>query len=273
MENITSLNSPHIERVKALIGSRGKKNRELENTFVAEGIQVVREALSSKMAEGLAVKKVYVTEDGLKKLSEDIGAEALSKFEIIEVSDQVMNAMADSESPQGILALCSTKSLKMSDLWQMKPKRIAFFWQIQDPGNAGAVIRTADAFGFNAIVFSDQCVDVYSPKVVRATAGSLWHIPVFEDVAISELKELAQKNGIEIFGTDGNSDIALPDALLKLNKKPSIWVFGNEARGLPSEVSADLNLVTIPMEGRAESLNLAVAATVVMYEVSQATKL
>jgi len=127
MENITSLNSPHIERVKALIGSRGKKNRELENTFVAEGIQVVREALSSKMPEGLAVKKVYVTEEGLSRLSADIGDAVLSKFEIIQVSDQVMNAMADSESPQGILALCSTKSLKMSDLWEMKPRRVAFF--------------------------------------------------------------------------------------------------------------------------------------------------
>jgi hypothetical protein len=85
MENITSLNSPHIERVKALIGSRGKKNRELENAFVAEGIQVVREALSSKMPEGLAVKKVYVTEEGLSRLSADIGDAVLSKFEIIQV--------------------------------------------------------------------------------------------------------------------------------------------------------------------------------------------
>jgi len=113
MENITSLNSPHIERVKALIGSRGKKNRELENAFIAEGIQAVREALVPKLGEGLAVKRVYVTENGLTKLSEAMNKDILAKYEVIQVSDQVMSAMADSESPQGIIALCSTKSLKL----------------------------------------------------------------------------------------------------------------------------------------------------------------
>ena len=147
MENITSLNSPHIERVKALIGSRGKKNRELENAFIAEGIQAVREALNPKLVEGLAVKRVYVTESGMSKLAASLDAAVLDKHEVIMVSDQVMNAMADSESPQGIIALCSTKTLRLQDLWQSKPKKIAFFWQIQDPGNAGTVIRSADAAG------------------------------------------------------------------------------------------------------------------------------
>ena len=127
MENITSLNSPHIERVKALIGPRGKKNRELENAFIAEGIQAVREALVPKLGEGLAVKRVYVTENGLSKLSENVSKETLVNCELIQVSDQVMSAMADSESPQGIIALCSTKSLKLKDLWQRKPNKIAFF--------------------------------------------------------------------------------------------------------------------------------------------------
>jgi tRNA G18 (ribose-2'-O)-methylase SpoU len=98
MENISSLNSPHIERVKALIGPRGKKNRELENTFVVEGLQAVREALTPKIKEGLAVKKVYVTSTGLSKLQSEIEADLLNGHEIIEVSDQVMNAMADSQS-------------------------------------------------------------------------------------------------------------------------------------------------------------------------------
>ena len=267
MENITSLNSPHIERVKALIGSRGKKNRELENTFVAEGIQVVREALSPKMPEGLAVKKVYVTGDGLKRLSADIGAEVLSKFEIIEVSDQVMNAMADSESPQGILALCSTKSLKISDLWQMKPKRIAFFWQIQDPGNAGTVIRTADACGFDAVVLSNESVDIFNPKTVRATVGSLWHIPVIADVKIEEFIEQAASNAFELYALTGNGSLQFnADFVGKIKDKPSAWIFGNEARGLP-DLTSDLNTVAIPMKGFAESLNVASAAAIVLHSV------
>ena len=267
MENITSLNSPHIERVKALIGSRGKKNRELENTFVAEGIQVVREALSSKMAEGLAVKKVYVTEEGLSKLSADIGDSVLSKFEIIQVSDQVMNAMADSESPQGILALCSTKSLKMSDLWQMKPKRVAFFWQIQDPGNAGTVIRTADACGFDAVVLSNESVDIFNPKTVRATVGSLWHIPVIADVKTEDFIEQARSNNLELFALTGDGTQQFTaDFVGKIKDKPSVWIFGNEARGLP-DLTSDLNTVAIPMKGFAESLNVASAAAIVLHSV------
>jgi len=126
MENITSLNSPHIERVKALIGSRGKKNRELENAFIAEGIQAVREALNPKLVEGLAVKRVYVTESGMSKIASSVDSAVLDKHEVILVSDQVMSAMADSESPQGIIALCSTKTLKLQDLWQSKPKKNSF---------------------------------------------------------------------------------------------------------------------------------------------------
>ena len=267
---ITSLHSPHVERVKALLGSRGVKERKVESKFIAEGLQSIREAINFGDPK---LDTLYLTESGRAKLEDENLLTSAILGKTVEVSDEVMRAMADTVTPQGILALCDISKHNFPNFISKQPLRIAYFWQIQDPGNAGAVIRTADAFGFNAIVFSDQCVDVYSPKVVRATAGSLWHIPVFEDVPISELKELAEKNGIQIFGTDGNSDLPLPEALLKLNKKPSIWVFGNEARGLPSEVSADLNLVTIPMEGRAESLNLAVAATVVMYEVSQATKL
>ena len=267
MENITNLNSPHIERVKALIGSRGKKNRELENTFVAEGIQVVREAIYSKLSEGLAIKKIYVTVDGLNRLSADIDGELLSKFEIIEVSDQVMNAMADSESPQGILALCSTKSCKMSDLWRMKPKRIAFFWQIQDPGNAGTVIRTADACGFDAVVLSSESVDIFNPKTVRATVGSLWHIPVIADVKIEEFIEQARNNALELYALTGKGSQQFnADFISKIKNRPSAWIFGNEARGLPDLIS-DLNTVAIPMKGLAESLNVASAAAIVLHSV------
>jgi TrmH family RNA methyltransferase len=113
MEKISSLHSPHVGRVKALLGSRGKKNRELENTFVVEGIQAVREALLPKMGEGLKVKQLFLTPAGITKLQLEFDLDALSNVEIFETSEQVMNEMTDSQSPQGILALCSTKSLKI----------------------------------------------------------------------------------------------------------------------------------------------------------------
>ncbi|MGI9195355.1 MAG: TrmH family RNA methyltransferase [Candidatus Nanopelagicus sp.] len=267
MENITSLNSPHIERVKALIGSRGKKNRELENAFIAEGIQAVREALNSKLIEGLAVKKVYVTESGLNKLLASVDRQVVDKHECFLVSDQVMNAMADSESPQGVLALCSTKSLKLADLWKLKPKKIAFFWQIQDPGNAGTVIRSADAAGFDAVVFSTESVDVFNPKTVRATVGSLWHVPVVSDVDIDEFIIDAIKNDVSLFALTGDGKELFNQTLLsKASATPSAWIFGNEARGLP-DLPSEIATVAIPMKGFAESLNVASAAAIVLHSV------
>lgn len=267
MENITSLNSPHIERVKALIGARGKKNRELENAFIAEGIQAVREALNPKLVEGLAVKRVYVTESGMNKLALAVDSAVLDKYEVILVSDQVMNAMADSETPQGIIALCSSKSLKLKDLWQTKPKKIAFFWQIQDPGNAGTVIRSADAAGFDAVIFSTESVDVFNPKTVRATVGSLWHIPVVSDVDINEFIAGAMENGISLFALTSNGKESFNSALVAKNStSPSAWIFGNEARGLP-DLPGEIATVAIPMKGFAESLNVASAAAIVLHSV------
>lgn len=267
MENITSLNSPHIERIKALIGPRGKKNRELESAFIVEGIQAVTEALLPKLNQGLAVKRVYVSENGFTKLSKAVTQEVLTQHEVIQVSDQVMSAMADSESPQGIIALCSTKSLKIKDLWEREPKKIAFFWQIQDPGNAGTVIRTADACGFDAVIFSKESVDIFNPKTVRATVGSLWHIPVIVDIDIEQFIAEAKENRFEIYALSGEAEQKFDrEFIAKTGREQAAWIFGNEARGLPI-LTSDLNKVAIPMKGYAESLNVASAAAIVLHSI------
>jgi TrmH family RNA methyltransferase len=266
MEKISSLHSPHVGRVKALLGSRGKKNRELENVFIAEGIQAVREALAPKLLEGLKVKQLFLTGSGLQKISSEIDLDALDNIEIFEVTDQVMKEMADSESPQGILALCSSKSLKLSDLWNLKPTKIAYFWQIQDPGNAGTVIRTADACGFDAIIFSDNSVDIFNPKTIRATVGSLWHIPVITDVEISEFIEESQTHHFKSFALMGQGESTFNSELIAQSGEKSLWIFGNEARGLP-ELPDSVESVRIPMKGHAESLNVASAAAIVMHLV------
>lgn len=267
MEKISSLNSSHVERVKALLGPRGKKTREAESIFVAEGIQSVREVLVSKVVDGLALEKLYVTQSGLSILRDEIPTELFSQLDLIEVTDQVMNSMADSETPQGILALCSTKMLKIDDLWSKVPKKIAFFWQIQDPGNAGTVIRTADACGFDAVIFSEASVDVFNPKVVRATVGSLWHIPVFVDINLEDFLSKSKNKGFNIFALESNTSTTFDSEFIKKAiTSPSIWVFGNEARGLP-ELPAGVTTVSIPMKGFAESLNVASAAAIVMHSI------
>ena len=179
---ISSLQSPHVERVKALLGPRGKKFRQSEKAFIADGLQSVREALSPKIESAPKVEKLYVSEAGWQKIQEEIAPEVLASTDIFPVTDQVMAEMADTESPQGIIALCSYSQMTMYKIAQKKPIRLAYFWEIQDPGNCGTVIRTADACGFDAVIFSEKSVDAYSPKTVRATVGSLWHIPVVENI-------------------------------------------------------------------------------------------
>jgi TrmH family RNA methyltransferase len=260
---ITSLHSPHVERVKALLGSRGKKVRQAEKEFVADGIQSVREALSPTYESAPKVLHLYVTEKGFAKLLAELDPELLNSAPIVHVSDEVMGAMADTESPQGILALCKYTEMTLYKIGQSQAKKVAYFWEIQDPGNSGTVIRTAEACGFDAVIFSTNSVDAYSPKTVRATVGAIWHIPVVEGVALEELMDFAAKQSFETIAFAGDAS----ESVLGISKieKP-LLIFGNEARGLP-EIDGLNHRVNIPMKGKSESLNVASAAAIAMFEV------
>lgn len=249
--------------MKALLSGRGNKERREREAFVVEGLQNIRELLACASQD---VRQIFLTDDGRNRLSEL----DLSTFEVIEVSNQVMAAMTDTVTPQGVLAIASIRNRSFHE-WlnehkTKKPLRIAFFWQIQDPGNAGTVIRTADAFGFDAVIFSENSVDAFAPKVVRSTAGSLWHIDVFQEIGFESLMTYATEFSIPIFATDAEGENQLT-GLTSEQRSRAIWVFGNEARGIPDEWS--VNRVSIPMSGRAESLNLASAAAVVMFASSK----
>ena len=261
---IESLHSPHVARVKALIGSRGVKERREAGLFVAEGLQAAREALTSDGAP--FIKNLYVTSAGLLKLSEF----DLNEIDVYEVTDAVMSEMAATVTPQGILAICTIPRRQSSELASLSSKsslRIIFLHEIQDPGNAGTILRTADAMGVDAVVTSPGSVDMYSPKVVRATAGSLWHVPVYESVEFAELTNVLPNAIPLLFSSHAKKSIInLPlDA-------PYISVFGNEARGVSADslglADSDITSVTIPMAGRAESLNLSAAASIVIFTLS-----
>ncbi len=259
---ITSLHSSHVERVKALLGPRGKKYRKEEKAFIADGIQSVREALSPKIPSAPHVERLYVTESGLAKLESEISSEVLSSVDIYPVTDEIMKAMADTESPQGILAWCTYLDMTLYKLGQLNAKKIAYFWEIQDPGNSGTVIRTADACGFDAVVFSDKSVDVFSPKTVRATVGSLWHIPVVESVPLAEMVNFASEAGFTSYAFAGDAPASMLDVAAA---EKELLIFGNEARGLP-EIEGVTARVHIPMLGHSESLNVASAAAIAMFQ-------
>ena len=253
---IESLHSPHIARVKALIGSRGVKERRGSGHFVAEGIQSVREAIT--FPNEISIDTLYLTSNGRNRLEESID---LSGVNTLDVSDEVMAQISETITPQGILAICTIPQRTIAQFKLSGKSRLIYLSEIQDPGNAGTIIRSADAMGMNAIITSPGSVDLFSPKVVRSTAGSLWHIPVFESIALEDLITLFPTTQMFTLGSRG----AIPLPELHIDSD-CIAIFGNEARGIATP--QNLVQVSIPMPGNAESLNLSAAASIVMYHLS-----
>jgi len=256
---IESLHSPHIARVKALISSRGNKERAAHGEFIAEGLQCAREAFTA--TKGPAVKTIYLTESGKSRI--DQAGLDISRAELVLVSETVMAAMSSTITPQGIISICSVADNGFSKLKPSGRSRYIYLHEIQDPGNAGTILRTADAMGIDAVIVSPGSVDMYSPKVVRATAGSLWHVPLFTGITLAQLNEQLP-NVVKIaLSAQGNK------SLLEVNELPDVVaIFGNEARGIDALIGSDVMQVSIPMTGNAESLNLAAAAAIVIFHLS-----
>jgi len=213
---IESLHSPHVGRVKALIGSRGVKERSESALFVAEGIQSLREALTCQ--QGPAIETLYLSPSGVERIS---GLD-VSEVNVVEVSDAVMEAMTSTVTPQGIVMVCSIPNYRLTDIPVTPESFFIYLDRIQDPGNAGTILRSADAFGARAIITSPHSVDMFSPKVVRSTAGSLWHIPVFESVELSSL--LTELNNPECIVLSSHADESIVDFRAS---GPCVAIFGN----------------------------------------------
>lgn len=223
--------------------------------FLAEGPQAVREAVAED-----AVLEVFATVEATER-----HAELAERTEVWHVvTDDVVEAIADSVTPQGLVARCASVLGTLVDV-PAEARLVVVCADIRDPGNLGAVIRCADAAGADAVVVAGESVDPLNPKVVRATAGSLFHLPiVVEDDPVEALAAL-QERGMQVLAADGAGDTDLFDAELDL-AAPTAWLMGNEAHGLPDELAglAD-RVVAVPIRGRAESLNLATAAAVCLY--------
>ena len=260
---IESLHSPHIARVRALLGSRGKKERRESGCFVAEGLQFLREAAHPGAKP--EIETLYLTTVArLKIASEGI---SINHLETVDVTDAVMSAMGDTVTPQGILAICRLPHFDITQIDLSSHRHYMYLNEIQDPGNAGTILRTADATGFAGLVTSANSVDIYSPKVVRASAGSMWHLPIYEKIELDEMLDNWPTANIYALSADGA--VSLMDIEIE---GPSLWIFGNEARGLQElPLDSRITSVRIPMGGNAESLNLAAAAAIVAFRVTSAS--
>ena len=189
--------------------------------------------------------------------------------------------MADTVTPQGLLAVCRLVDVPLETVVAARPRLVAVLARVRDPGNAGTVIRAADAAGADAVILTDASVDPYNPKCVRSTAGSLFHLPIVVGRDLPTVVSALRAAGLRVLAADGAGAENLDDLLDAAAARPEVsvlcsrhaWVFGNEAWGLPQ---ADRELadvvVRVPVHGRAESLNLATAATVCLYASARAQR-
>ena len=200
------------------------------------------------------------------RAAEDSGAAVLL------VNDADLASLTDTVTPQGLVAVCSAAEVSLSDVLAGAPRLVVICAQVRDPGNAGTVIRCADAFGADAVVLTEGSVDVHNPKTVRATAGSLFHLPIVTGVGLVEATDALRAAGLTVIAADGSGPQTLLDLTVEL-AGPVAWVLGNEAWGLPEADLRTADIVAkVPMWGSAESLNLSTAAAVCLYATAAAQR-
>lgn len=255
------LANPRSDRVKAIRALSGRSARRRHGRFVAEGPQAAREAAGSPSLIAL-----YVTQQGLDRHADVVQEGRRRGVLVTLVTDEVMAAMADTVTPQGILAVCAALDVPLADVVASRPRLVAVLAHVRDPGNAGTVIRAADAAGADAVVVTESSVDVMSPKCVRSTAGSLFHRPIAVGARLEDAVAALRAAGLQVFAADAGATSVAVDSLGPSLAMPTAWVFGNEAWGLsPQERALADAVVRVPIYGRAESLNLAMAASVCLY--------
>ncbi len=254
-------------RVVSAVKLHRRRDREKAGRFLAEGPQAVREALAAD-----AVREIFVTEDGRRRHRELLHGASAAHFSV--VTDEAMAALADTVTPQGVIAVCDLRDVPLDAALARRPKLVAVAVEIRDPGNAGTILRTADAAGATTVVFAGDAVDPYNPKRVRASAGSLFHVDVVRAPDAAAALAALHGAGLRTLATSGYGATDLDDLLDDGSlAQPTAWLFGSEAHGLPDDLrdAADA-AVRVPIHGRAESLNLAAAAAVCLYASARAQR-
>jgi TrmH family RNA methyltransferase len=257
-------------RLKAARRLTKRAFRQRERAFLAEGPQAVSEAL----ATGARVTGLFVTAPAQARHAGLVTQAADAGIDVQVVSGEVMSELAQTVTPQGLFAICDFVDVPLGQVAAARPRLVALLANVRDPGNAGTVLRTADAAGADAVIFADASVDPYNGKCVRASAGSLFHLPVVAGTRLSDTVAVLREAGLRIVAADGRASTTLDDPKTRAAlAAPTAWLFGNEAWGLPPDLLALADeTVAVPIYGRAESLNLAAAAAVCMYASAAALR-
>ena len=252
---ITSLSNPLVKQVRSL---RQKKARQESGSFLVEGIHHVGEALEAKWdVESVLYAPELLTSHFARDLVDRLGDKPQA------VSPQVMESLADKENPQGILAIVRQKETRFSEI-ESKKTFVALV-SPQDPGNVGTILRTMDAVGVDALLLLDGGVDVYHPTVVRSSMGTIFWKPIIH-AAFNDFAFWARTKKVQLIGTSAHADV---DYHTLVPQSPWVLVLGNEQKGLSLEQTKTCDVtVSLPMKGRVSSLNLSVAAGILLYALN-----
>ncbi len=290
------MTNPRADRVREVARLAGRPARLKRGQFLAEGPQSVREALRLHALRGASggqevVTELFATGAALER-NPDVAALAdgpgLPTARL--VTDDVLAEMSSTVTPQGLIAVCRFIDVSLESVLAARPKLLAVLVEVRDPGNAGTILRAADSAGADAVILTASSVDLYNPKAVRSTAGSLFHLPVVLGADRDELLAALREHSLTVLAADGYGDVDL-DALQDESsarrltgsgtaagdrarlEEPTAWLFGNEAQGLPADlVEAAGHRVAVPIYGQAESLNVGTAATVCLYASARAQR-
>ncbi|WP_329458698.1 TrmH family RNA methyltransferase [Streptomyces sp. NBC_01497] len=266
--------SPRSARVTAARRLAKRSFRGKERKFLAEGPQAVREAVAHRADGRPTLLELFLTAEAAERHGDLVAAALAGGALVHHASEEVVADLADTVTPQGLLGVCRFLDTPFEDVVAARPRLVAVLAHVRDPGNAGTVLRCADAAGADAVVLTDASVDPYNPKAVRASAGSLFHLPVSVGVPVERAVAELRAAGVRVLAADGAGDADLDGELdAGTMGVPTAWVFGNEAWGLPEETRALADaVVRVPIHGRAESLNLATAAAVCLYSSARAQR-
>lgn len=265
----TALPTASVAQLRSARRLLQRKQRERTGTFLVEGPQAVRECATTG-------DRIFVTAAAAERHADLVTTAVSSGVEVLLTED--IDQLTDAITPQGIVGVHRTIDLALDSLLQPDPasgheaRLLVMAAQIRDPGNLGTLIRCADAFGADGVILTTGSVDPYNPKTVRATVGSLFHLPIVTGLTLAEATQACRDAGIGVLAADGSGERDL-DELRDAGRlsAPVAWLFGNEAWGLPeSDRALADEAVRVPMWGRAESLNLGSAAAVCLYATASA---
>jgi RNA methyltransferase, TrmH family len=258
------LDNPRSPRVRAVAKLAKRSARAETGLFLLEGPQAVAEALTFRPE---LVVDLFATPTALERYPDIANAADDAGIEAEFVTEHVLEAMADTVTPQGFVAVARQFPTSIRDIFASSPRLVAVLEEVRDPGNAGTIIRAADSAGADAVVLSGRTVDLYNPKVVRSTTGSLFHVPVAVGADLADVVGRAHTAGLQVLAADIKGEDLLAARTEGQLARPTAWVFGNEAHGLADDLLELVDrVVTVPIYGRAESMNLATAASVCLYE-------